>query len=101
LATELLVSKSTIWNHLHRIGKANRRIRKVPRELTAEQKQRRIDLCRQLRQNALDGRFYRRIITCDKKWIFFQNPDHDNQWITPGQPALPVPKKILLGKRLC
>jgi hypothetical protein len=93
LATELLVSKSTIWNHLHRIGKANRRARKVPRELTAEQKQRRIDLCRQLRQNALDARFYRRIITCDEKWIFFQNPDHANQWIIPGQPALPVPKK--------
>jgi hypothetical protein len=101
LATELLVSKSTIWNHLHRIGKANRRARKVPRELKAEQKQRRIDLCRQLRQNALDGQFYRRIITCDEKWIFFQNPDHANQWITPGQPALPVPKKILLEKRLC
>jgi histone-lysine N-methyltransferase SETMAR len=101
LATELLVSKSTIWNHLHRIRKANRRARKVPRELTAEQKQRRIDLCRQLRQNALDGRFYRRIITCDEKWIFFQNPDHAKQWITPGQPALPVSKKILLGKRLC
>jgi hypothetical protein len=32
LATELLVSKSTVWNHLHRIGKANRRARKVPRE---------------------------------------------------------------------
>jgi histone-lysine N-methyltransferase SETMAR len=100
LETELLLSKSTYWNHLHRIGKANRRARKVPRELTAEQKQRRIDLCRQLRQNAFDGRFYGRIITCDEKWIFFQNPDHANQWITPGQPALPVPKINSFGKKV-
>ena len=93
LSAELGASKDTVLRHLHQLGFANKRPREIPHELTDQQAQRRVTLCKQLLSNPRDLHFWRRIVTGGEKWIFFRNPDKMNQWIQCGQPAEPVVKQ--------
>ena len=47
-----------------------------------------------LLENPRDDRFIRRrIVTCDEKWIYFNNRDKQRQWLNRGlQVADPVAK---------
>lgn len=92
LSNELGASKSTMHRKLIELGKVNRRCRVVPHELTAAQAQRRVDVCRELLKEGLDGRQIKRIVTCDEKWIFFRNPNTNNQWLDPSTLPKPVVK---------
>ena len=93
LSAELGPSQPTIQRHLHQLGLVNRRCRQIPHELTATQAQQRLDLCKELLAHPHDMRFFRRIVTGDEKWIFFRNPNKENQWLYPGMPAQPVVKQ--------
>lgn len=73
--------------HLHELRKVNRRCRKVSHELTEIKAYRNFDTCRKLLKNSRDDCFIRRIVTCDKKWVYFSNPDKQNQWLDLGQIA--------------
>lgn len=100
LSAELGPSKSTIDRHLHELGLENRRCRQVPHELTAAQQKRRVQLCTELLTNPQDQRFWQRIITGDEKWIYFKNPNKENQWLFPGQPAVQVAKQERFGHKV-
>lgn len=93
LSDDLGISQRSAVNHLHRLGKVQKSCRSIPHELTAEQAQRRVDVCIQLRANPNDDRFLKRIVTCDEKWVYYRNPDTRKQWLDPGQPARPVVKQ--------
>ena len=70
LSEELGASKDTIHRQIKTLGKSYRSCRSVPHELTPQQAQRRVDICRQLIGNPMNGRFIRRIATCDEKWVY-------------------------------
>ena len=78
---------------LKTLGKSCRSCRSLPPELTPQQAQRSVDICRQLIGNPTDDRFIRRIVTCDEKWIYYRNPDASNQWLGPRQPV-----KVIVNK---
>ena len=86
LLAELDIPQTSVFRHLHAIGKVNRRCREVPHDLTKNQRQ----TCRKLLENPRDDRFIQRIVACDEKWVYFSNPDKQNQWLNPGQMAEPV-----------
>lgn len=92
LSAELGCSQKTAHRKLVELGKVNRRCRVVPHELTPQQAQRRVEVCKQLLDAGLGERTIRRIVTCDEKWIFFRNPDAKNQWLDPGELPQPVVK---------
>lgn len=100
LSAELGCSKSSVSLHLKALGKVNRRCREVPHALTKEQENKRVEICRKLLQNLLDERYIKRIITCDEKWIFFNNPDKSNQWLNRGETAQCVPKRDRFEKKV-
>jgi [histone H3]-lysine36 N-dimethyltransferase SETMAR len=93
LSQELGPSRWTIGRHLHQLGKTSKRCREVPHDLTAKQAEERVKICKELLTNPQDQRFYRRIVTCDEKWIYLRNPNKSNQWLSRGQPAEPVVKR--------
>jgi hypothetical protein len=74
--------------------------RVVPHELTAEQAQRRVEFCRELLQLPKDHRFIKRIVTCDKKWIYLNNQDLQKQWLDKGQLPVPVAKRERFEKKV-
>lgn len=93
LSDEVGSSKSTIHRHLIQLGKVNKSCRVVPHDLTPAQAKCRVDICRDLLSNPQDDRFFKRIVTCDEKWILYRNPDMTKQWLDPGQSAEPVVKQ--------
>jgi hypothetical protein len=46
-----------------------------------------------------DHRFIRKIVTCDEKWIYLNNPDLQKQWLDKGQLPVPVAKRERLEKK--
>lgn len=93
LSAETGASQPTIVRHLHQLGFRNRHPREVPHELTTHQAQQRVNLCNKMLANPSDDRFWRRIVTGDEKWVFFRNPDRQNQWLQKGQVAKPLVKQ--------
>ena len=61
--------KNLVHRKIHRqiktLGKSYRNCRSVSHELTPQQAQGRVDICRQLIGNTVDDRFIRRIVICD------------------------------------
>jgi transposase len=78
LSDTLGPSKITIHLHLTALRKIYKSCRIVPQELTAEQAQRRVEFCRKLLQLPKDHGVIKRIVTCDNKWIYLNNPDQQN-----------------------
>jgi hypothetical protein len=99
LSSELSISKSGVHRQLHELGKVNRRCREIPHELTPEMAKKRVEICQKLVQNPSDLRFFKRIVTCDEKWIYFRNPNKDNQWIDCGSTPIPVVRRERFEKK--
>lgn len=90
LAIECGASKDTVCRHLHSMGKVKRSSRLVPHELTPQQSAKRVEICKNLLNYPTDLRFYKKIVTCDEKWVYWRNPDTSGQWLSQGQTAFPV-----------
>jgi hypothetical protein len=93
LSDTLGPSKSTIHHHLTALGKIYKSCRVVSHQLTVEQAQRRVNFCRKLLQLSKDHRFIKRIVTCDEKLIYLNNPNLQKQWFDKGQLPVPVAKR--------
>ena len=68
-------------------------------ELTPQNGQRRVDICRQFIGNPMDDRFIRRILSHVMKNGSYHNPDASEQWLGPRQPAKVIVKKIGLAPK--
>jgi histone-lysine N-methyltransferase SETMAR len=47
-----------------------------------------------------DHCFIKRIVTCDEKWIYLNNPDLQKQWLDKGQLPVPVAKREHFEKKV-
>jgi len=68
----------------------------VPKELTEEQKQRRVTICQDLLERQAD--ILGRVITGDETWVYQYDPEtkrHSAQWKTANSPQ---PKKFCRSK---
>ena len=72
----------------------------VPRILTADQKQQRVNFCTELRQfTSNDETFLSRVITGDKCWLYSYDPETKQQSSQWKSPMSPRPKKARQVKR--
>ena len=91
ISGELGASKDTIHRLIKTLVKSYRRCRYVSHELTPQQAQHRVDICRQLIGNPMDDRFIRKIVT-SIKWVYYNNPDASKQWQGPCKIAKVIVK---------
>ena len=89
----------TIINHLHKLDYVNKRCQDVPHDLNKNQKEKRVYCCSDLLDRYEYCDFLDQIITCDEKWITYDNRYAHNQWILSGEKAAPAPRKSLHGKK--
>ena len=72
----------------------------VPHELSGANRQTRVDCCVTLVNRHNNEGILNRIITCDEKWILYDNRKRSSQWLNPGEPAKSCPKRKLTQKKL-
>lgn len=68
-------------NHLHQMDFVHKKPRQDPHELTEAQAKRRVEVCRQLLQNPLDDRFWKRIVISDERSIYLANHNRQKRWV--------------------
>lgn len=100
LAARFDVSIKTILVHLDQIGKVKKLEKWVPHELNEYQKGARVEVCISLLNRNKNEPFLRRIITCDEKWILFDNRKRSSQWLDPGEAPKQCPKRDIHQKKL-
>ncbi len=89
-----------VVNYLHKFDFVDKKPRQDPHELTEAQAIRCVEVCRQLLDNPLDDRFWKRIVTCDKKWVFLVNRDRSKRWVPRDQNPPPVARKDRFRKKV-
>jgi [histone H3]-lysine36 N-dimethyltransferase SETMAR len=100
LASKFGVAKSTILIHLKQINKVKKLDKWVPHELKDEHKQQRLDACLSLLSRNKADPFLHRIVTCDEKWIMYDNQKRSSQWLDPDEPPKHCPKRKVHQKKL-
>ncbi|KAJ0172710.1 hypothetical protein K1T71_011849 [Dendrolimus kikuchii] len=73
------VSDKTVLIHLKQIGKVKKLERWVPHELSAANRQTRVDCCVTLLNRHNNEGILNQIITCDEKWILYDNRKRSSQ----------------------
>ena len=93
LAADLDSNKSTIAEHLHKIGFVNKKGIEIPHALTPAQKEKRVTICSDLLARFEASMQLSLILTCDEKWIFLNNVTTQHQWLQPGETSIQTPKQ--------
>jgi len=93
VACSLQISHGSAYQMIHdEVGFHKLCARWVPRELTAEHKGKRVEICQRLldRYNNEGEEFLSRIVTGDETWVHHYEPESKRQsmeWKHPGSPA--------------
>uniref|UniRef100_A0A0N5C6I1 HTH_48 domain-containing protein n=1 Tax=Strongyloides papillosus TaxID=174720 RepID=A0A0N5C6I1_STREA len=100
LARELNVSKSTVSRHLQEIEKTKKLDQWTPHELNDYQKLSRYEICSSLILRNKNDPFLGRLITCDEKWILYDNRKRSGQWLDKDESPKQFPKPKLSPKKI-
>lgn len=100
LAAMFKVSIPTILEHLQQINKVKKLDRWIPYELTEMNINKRFDACLSLLSRNKNDPFLHRIVTCDEKWILYDNRKRSAQWLDANEPPKHCPKSNFHGKKL-
>ena len=96
LSTTLKIPKSTIHDHLRKMGFVVKHLRFVPHTLSYEQKLQRIDKSKQLLEIIQQARHqsWKFFLTGDESWFYFTE-DFEIQWLLPDQKPFTRPRRII------
>uniref|UniRef100_A0A0K0DS35 HTH_48 domain-containing protein n=1 Tax=Strongyloides stercoralis TaxID=6248 RepID=A0A0K0DS35_STRER len=100
LANELEVSHPTVLDHLNQLGKVKKLDKYVPHELSEKQKRRRYEVSYSLLLRHKSDPFLNRIVTCDEKWILYDNRHRSSQWLDKDEAPKTFPKPMVHQKKV-
>lgn len=91
---------STVSRHLKAINKRRKLDRWVPYDLNEAHKKRRLEICSSLIIRNKNDPFLDRIVTCDEKWIVYDNRKRSYQWLDYEEAPKHMPKPGLFPKKV-
>lgn len=100
LAEELGVTHPTVLDHLKQLGKTKKLDKWVPHELKENKKNRRFEVSSALILRNKNDPFLERIVTCDEKWILYDNRRRSAQWLDHDEAPRHFPKRNLHQKKI-
>ena len=100
LASELDVMYTMISNHLREFGKTKKLDKWVPHELNDNQKKRRYEVSSSLLLRNKKDPFLNRVVTCNEKWVLYDNQWHSAQWLDADKDPGHFPNPELHQKKL-
>ena len=84
LAMALSVSHTTVLSRLHELGKVQKVGKWVPHKLSEVNISQRLSICVSLASRQKKKSFLWKIVTGDEKWLYYDNPVREKQWLSPG-----------------
>src|ERR1700712_3615304 len=81
------------------VGLSEENVRWVPHELNDRQQENRKTTCEMLLARHQRKPFLHRIVTCDEKWIYFENPKRKRSYVNPGQPVQSTSRPNRFGRK--
>lgn len=100
MSEEINGSKSTISRRLKAMGYKQKLNKWLPHQLKEADIAKRLDICQMLLSRQRKKSFLHRIITCDEKWITYENSKRKKSWVKPGQSVKSLPKRDLHGYKV-
>lgn len=100
IAEQLSVNHSTVVRHLDKIGKVKKLDKWVPHNLNINQKNQRYEICSNLLLRNKTDPFLDRIVSCDEKWIRYDNRHRSGQWLDKDEAPHQFPKPNLHQKKI-
>ncbi|KAF2355667.1 Transposase type 1 [Trinorchestia longiramus] len=100
MSQALDISIATVSRHLKIIGKVKKLDKWVPHELNENSKIRRFEVCSMLSLCNTNDPFLNRIVTCDEKWVLYNNRKRSGQWLDRDEPPKHFPKPMLHQKKI-
>ncbi|KAF2347908.1 Transposase type 1 [Trinorchestia longiramus] len=100
MSQTLGVSIATVSRHLNIIGKVKKLDKWVPHELNENQKLRRFEMCSMLSLRNTNDPSLDWIVTCDEKWVLYDNRKRSGQWFDRDEPPKHFPKPMLHQKKI-
>lgn len=100
LASELDVSTATVSRHLAQLGKVKKLDKWVPHELNEKQINKRYHICSSLLVRQNNEPFLDRLITCDEKWLLYDNRKRSARWLDVDDAPKHSPKPKLHMKKV-
>lgn len=100
IAEYLSCGKETVRRHLHQLGYINKLNKWVPHLMSEANKANRVFACQRLLEKEKNDPFLGRVVTCDEKWIYYDNESRGRSWTKPGQPPQKVAKRTLTNKKV-
>ncbi|KAF2368605.1 Transposase type 1 [Trinorchestia longiramus] len=100
MSQTLGVSIATVSRHLKIIGNVKKLDKWVPHELNENQNLRRFEVCSMLSLRNTNDPFLDRIVTCDEKWVLYDNRKRSGQWLDRHEPPKHFPKPMLHQKKI-
>jgi len=99
IAKRLEINHSTVVRCLNRLGKV-KKLDKCPHEITERDKLRRMEICTSLLLRQKTNGILHRIVTCDEKWILYDNRRRSAQWLDAKEAPKHMPKPNLHPKKI-
>lgn len=100
VATEIGVNHKTVLRHLKQIGKVKKLDKFVPHLLNKNQESRRYEICCSLLKRNENDPFLDRIVTCDEKWVLYDNRKRSAQWLDKDEKPKQFPKPNFHQKKI-
>ena len=100
LSLSLDVSPRTVLTHLTQIGKVKKLDKWVPHDLKEKHIKRRYEIASSLLLRNSREPFLKRIVTCDEKWILYDNRRRSGQWLDLNERPKHFPKPELHPKKI-
>nr|CDJ91780.1 Transposase domain containing protein [Haemonchus contortus] len=100
IGSRLNVPSETVGTHMQEIGRSKKLDKWVPHELTQYQRDRLFELASALLLRYRNDLFLNRIVTCDEKWILYDNRRRSGQWLYKDQAPRHFPKLKQHGKKV-
>ncbi|KAF2353642.1 Transposase type 1 [Trinorchestia longiramus] len=100
MSQTLGVSIAKVSRHLKIIGKVKKLDKWVPHELKENQKLRRFEVCSMLSLRNTNDPFLDRIVTCDEKWVLYDNCKRSGQWLDRDESPKHFPKPMLHQEKI-
>ena len=100
LAEEFNVCEQTIRNRLHSIGYSPKLSKWVPHELSQFNKFNRVRVCELLLNFFQKIDFFPFLITCDEKWVYYNNQPRTRDWLPTSEQPKSIAKTGLTNKKV-